>query len=124
MCNQSCLSFGHQNLGEAEIRGQSILEVGSRNVNGSLRSHLQSLAPASYLGVDIFPGEGVDEICNAERLVERFGSDAFDVVIATEVLEHVCDWRQVVDNLKSVVRPAGILLITTRSKGFPFHEAP
>ena len=68
MCNQSCLSFGHQNLGEAEIRGQSILEVGSRKVNGSLRSHLQSLAPASYLGVDIFPGEGVDEICNAERL--------------------------------------------------------
>jgi hypothetical protein len=52
--------------------------------------------------VDIFPGEGVDEICNAERLVERVGNDAFDV--ATEVLEHVRDWQQVNDHLKCIVR--------------------
>ena len=80
--------------------------------------------PARYVGVDIFPGEGVDEICNAERLTERFGQESFDVVIATEMLEHVRNWREVIDNFKSVLRPDGILLITTRSRGFPFHEAP
>ena len=124
MCNQSCLTFGYQHLTEAEIRSKSVLEVGSRNVNGSLRSRLESFVPASYVGVDIFPGDGVDIICNAERLTARFGREAFDVVIATEMLEHVRNWAEVIENFKAVLRPGGILLLTTRSKGFPFHEAP
>jgi SAM-dependent methyltransferase len=124
MCNQACLSFGYRNLGENEIRSKSVLEVGSRNMNGSLRSHVEAFGPASYLGVDVFPGPGVDEICDAEQLAERYGQDAFDLVISTEMLEHVCNWRQVIDNLKFVVRPGGVVLITTRSRGFPFHEAP
>jgi hypothetical protein len=33
-------------------------------------------------------------------------------------------WQQVIDNFKLVVRPTGLLLITTRSRGFPYHEAP
>jgi hypothetical protein len=31
---------------------------------------------------------------------------------------------RVIENFKLLLRPAGILLITTRSKGFPYHEAP
>jgi SAM-dependent methyltransferase len=112
------------NLMEGDIRNRSVIEVGSRNVNGSLRSYVQSLLPASYLGVDIFPGEGVDEICNADHLVERFGCESFDVLIATEMLEHVRDWHAVIENFKKVLRPNGTVLITTRSRGFPFHEAP
>lgn len=93
-------------------------------MNGSLRSYVQAFGPASYLGVDIFPGDGVDALCNADRLAERFGRDAFDVLISTEMLEHVRDWHRVIDNFKLVLRPGGLLLITTRSLGFPFHEAP
>ena len=101
-----------------------MLEVGSRDVNGSLRPYLESFQPASYMGVDIFPGPGVDEVCNATHLLDCFGRDAFDVVLSTEMLEHAREWSQVIDNLKLVLRPGGILLLTTRSRGFPFHEAP
>jgi SAM-dependent methyltransferase len=124
MCNQSCLDFGYRNLLEPEIRDRAVVEVGARNVNGSLRPYLQSFHPSRYLGVDIFPGEGVDDICNADRLVERYGAGSFDVLICTEMLEHSRDWHRTIENFKQVLRPGGVLLITTRSKGFPFHEAP
>jgi SAM-dependent methyltransferase len=122
--NKGCVAFGTQQLTANDIRGKSVLEVGSRNVNGSLRWHVEALAPASYVGVDILPGPGVDEVCPVDQLLQRFGVDAFDVVFSTEMLEHVRDWRAAVTNLKGVTKRGGILLITTRSQGFGFHGYP
>jgi SAM-dependent methyltransferase len=127
MCDKSCLEFVIQHLAEGEIREKSVLEVGSRAVQGphmSLRPIIEPLGPSSYLGVDIKSGPGVDEICDAGRLRERFGDDSFDIVVSTEMLEHVRDWRRAISNLKHVVRPRGILLLTTRSYGFPYHGWP
>jgi len=56
--------------------------------------------------------------------VDRFGESAFDVLISTELLEHVRDWRAVVSNFKRVVKPHGLLLATTRSFGVDFHRHP
>jgi SAM-dependent methyltransferase len=124
MCNKACLAYGRQVLAEADVRGKRVIDVGARNVNGSLRPFVETLGPAAYVGVDIEPGPGVDEVVNAEDLVERFGPEEFDVVICTEVLEHVRDWRAVISNLKRLVAPGGVLLVTTRSIGFPYHAFP
>lgn len=124
MCNVACLEFGRSHLTKLDIYQKSILEVGSLNVNGSLRDYILSLDPGRYIGVDIFPGPGVDVICSADRLVERFGRDSFDVVISTEMIEHVRDWRTAITNMKSVLRPKGALCITTRSKGYGYHGYP
>ncbi len=124
MCNPACIEFGRRVLPREEVAGKHVLEVGALDVNGSLRPHVAALGPASYLGVDLTPGPGVDEVCAAENLLERFGPESFDIVLCTEVLEHVRDWRRVVRNLKRVVRPGGILVVTTRSRGFPYHEFP
>lgn len=124
MCNKACLAYGQARLTEPDIRGKRVLDVGARDVNGSLRPFVETLGPATYVGVDIEPGPGVDEVVNAEDLVERFGPEEFDVVICTEVLEHVRDWRSVISNLKRLVAPGGVLLVTTRSIGFPYHAFP
>jgi SAM-dependent methyltransferase len=106
------------------VAGARVLEVGSQDLNGSVRPLVVGLGPASYLGVDLVAGPGVDEICDAGELAVRFGRGSFDLVVSTEMLEHVRDWRAAVTNLKLALRIGGWLLVTTRSLGFPFHGYP
>lgn len=124
MCSNAVLNFGRASLSEADIKGKRILEVGAYNVNGSMRDYCLSFAPKKYIGVDLKEGAGVDQVLNAENLARELGKNSFDVVISTEMLEHVVDWKAVITNMKQVLKPGGIILITTRSQGFPFHEYP
>jgi len=120
----SALDFGKRCLGAAEIAGKRVLEVGAQNINGSLRAHVEMLGPSHYCGVDVIAGPGVDVICNAGDLVERFGPESFDLVICTEMLEHCREWRSAISNIKRVCRPEGHILLTVRGPGFPFHHPP
>src|SRR5947208_10127189 len=124
MCNLTCVNFAKRVLTPNEVHGRHVLEVGSRDVNGSVRLYVESLEPASYLGVDIEGGSGVDEICRVENLADHYRPESFDVVVSTELLEHVKDWRAAVTNMKAVLKPMGTLLITTRSVGFKLHGYP
>ncbi len=124
MCTAACLDFVHRHLAVEEVASRDVLEVGSLNINGSIRPFVCALHPNSYIGVDLQSGPGVDEICNATQLVPRFGPSSFDLLISTEVLEHIRDWQKAVSEFKQVLRPGGLLLITTRSRGFPYHGFP
>jgi len=124
MCNRSCIQFGAQNLKENEIAGLRVLEIGAYNHNGNLRSTVEALGPREYVGIDLTQGPGVDIVCRAEDILAKFGENRFDAVLSTEMLEHIRDWRTVVSNIKNVCKPGGVILLTTRSHGFPYHGWP
>lgn len=71
---------------------QRILEVGSRNINGSARSIFAPWAEL-YVGVDVASGPGVDmvgdlfEVQNRLKLTAMYGNQ-WDMIICTETLEH------------------------------------
>jgi len=125
LCRIPVIEFFIDNIRIEEFKEKRILEVGSKYVNGSVRPLIERFThPKEYIGIDIEPGKFVDIILPAEKLVDHFGPESFDVVISTEVLEHVLDWRLVISNMKNVLKSGGYMYITTCSYGFPYHDYP
>lgn len=124
MCNHTGISFVKKEISTLDLVNTSVLEVGSYNVNGSLRKFITDTGVAEYIGVDIQSGPGVDLVLDANNLVKYFKEKKFDLVISTETIEHVQDWATVISNLKRITAPDGHILITTRSKGFHYHGYP
>lgn len=123
MCNANCIIFGATMLTKAEVEGKRVIEVGSYCVDGSLRPIIESWNPREYVGADIQPGPGVDLLCPAEKLVEKFGKESFDIVISTCVLEHIKNWKESVSNIKNICKTNGVLLIIVPSE-WVFHAFP
>jgi hypothetical protein len=80
--------------------------------------------PRSYVGVDRQDGPGVDRLVDCEHLTDVFDSNCADVIVCTEMMEHADDWRACVREMVAALRPGGVLLLTTRSVGFAYHEPP
>lgn len=107
-----------------DLHGLRLLEVGAHDVNGSSRSTLEKQGLLKYVGVDIDPGPGVDEVVSVHGLVQHFGLQTFDVVLSAEMIEHVEEWPDAIRQMAEVTAPGGRIVITTRSRGFPFHAYP
>lgn len=122
MSHASVLSFGERVITSGMVKGKRVLEVGSYDINGSLRPYVESLGPKEYVGTDIELGPKVDQVVPASELTKTFGPSSFDLVLCNEMLEHAEDWRAAVTQLKSVTKD--YLLVTTRSEPFPYHGFP
>lgn len=117
--HQSVLDFGQRELSAVDISGKFVVEVGSLNVNGSLRQYVESLGPMDYYGVDMVSGPGVDRVCD---FCDTGAGLTANLIICTEMLEHAPDWRKAVDKMKRTLDPGGVLILTTRSIGFARHH--
>ena len=84
-----------------------------------------SLEYSSYFGntvvLDIAQSTGPDILGDAHFLPLR--DESFDIVVCTEVLEHLKEPQKAIDEMKRVVKKGGKLLLTTRFI-FPLHETP
>lgn len=99
----------------AFFEGVSVLEIGSYNVNGSIRSEFSA---KSYVGVDLIAGPGVDVVASGHL----FASDAtFDVAISTECFEHNPCYAETFRNMVRHVRDGGMVLFTCASDGRAEH---
>jgi SAM-dependent methyltransferase len=124
MCNNACINFGQKVISHDMVYDKKVIELGSYNVNGTLRNHVLSLKPSYYIGVDMVQGPCVDVVCKAEDILNLYGVENFNLVISTEMMEHVYDWKKIINNMKMLCKPNGYVLITTRSYGFAKHNWP
>lgn len=120
----SVMQFLREKISSVEILRMEVLEVGAQDVNGSPREVLVPHGPKKYVGVDFGHGKGVDLVMDVKDLTSYFGPESFDVVVSTEMLEHASDWRTAVGQMKGVLRLGGLLILTTRGPGFPYHGFP
>lgn len=120
--HSSVMTYVGHWVGELNLSGHSVLEVGSYDVNGSVRQFFNG----PFMGVDMREGPGVDKVALANDL--PFDDASFDVVISTEMLEHdTRPWKSVAE-MARVTSPGGHVIITARGydqRGcFPIHDYP
>jgi SAM-dependent methyltransferase len=93
----------------------SVIEVGARNVNGTVRPLFPN---ADYWGIDAQPGINVDEVVDGATWQP---GEPVDLVVCTEVFEHTPEWRAILANIGRMLRPGGRAVVTMAGPGRPVH---
>jgi SAM-dependent methyltransferase len=101
----------------AEVEGD-VVDVGCGD--GPYRPWL--VRARSYTGIDITPGAAVNHLVTPGE-PWPVPAESFDAAICTQVLEHVRDPGQVIDEIVRVTRPGGDVIISVPFI-YPEHGAP
>ncbi|MGA9997080.1 MAG: methyltransferase domain-containing protein [Pyrinomonadaceae bacterium] len=101
------------------MKMRSVVEIGSRNVNGSVRPLFEQIAQ-NYYGIDLAPGPDVDEVADA---VDWRPAERVDCIVCCEVLEHAPDVEGVVRMISESLEKKGVLLMTCATDPRPPHSA-
>jgi len=116
------VQFGLDYLHVLRDRPLRIVDVGSRDINGSYRSFFDR-RPWTYVGVDTCDGDNVDIVIRDPydwRELPRYWAD---VVISGQTLEHVeFIWGSICE-MARILKPGGLCCIIVPSSG-PQHRYP
>src|SRR5208283_1437369 len=78
--------FAREARGKFGFAAGRVLEVGSMDINGSIRPAFGDAS--EYIGIDLTPGPGVDRVMSAHDLDQAWPAGWFDTVVCCEMLEH------------------------------------
>jgi hypothetical protein len=99
---------------------RTVVELGSQDVNGTLRDHCPS--GAHYIGLDVMPAKGVDLVVDPDAPLPLVSAFA-DVVVTSSAFEHdVCFWDTFLELIR-ILRAGGLLYLNAPSNGV-FHRYP
>jgi SAM-dependent methyltransferase len=99
---------------------RTVVELGSQDVNGSLRDHCPQ--GVHYIGLDVMAAKGVDLVIDPDAPLP-LASDTADAVVTSSAFEHdVCFWNTFLELLR-ILRPGGLLYLNAPSNG-EFHRYP
>ena len=124
MSNAAYHDFVRRALDRAHITGRDILRVGSADLDPSLRLMAKTYGAASYVGIDAELGPSVGKLCHVEHVLANLRPESFDLLICSELLQHVENWPLIISMFKRVIRPNGSILVTTRSLALPTPPFP
>lgn len=103
-------------LGYRDRPGISVLDVGARNINGLLRD---LFVATDWTALDNVPAPEIDIVADARtwQPLRRW-----DLVLCTEVLEHVDNWQAIVATAVKATAVNGTFIVTCASTGRPAHS--
>lgn len=100
--------------------GLKVVELGSQDVNGSIRS---KCPPGnSYVGIDFVEGKGVDTILTDPYSLP-FDENSFDICVTSSCFEHSEFFWVVFLEIVRIVKPNGLIYINVPSNGM-VHQWP
>jgi SAM-dependent methyltransferase len=116
------LEFARDVAGSYAI-AEPLIELGARAAEGQedIADLRGIFGAAEHIGCDIQPGQGVDRIEDIHAL--SFEDESVGTVICLETLEHVADPLRAVQEMHRVLRPGGVLAISSLMF-FPIHAHP
>jgi len=109
----ACRSFAEL-IDDTAFRALDIAEVNTIGSLGSLHAQLRRLPRlmfSDYRGPDRL-GELIDGVRNEDMCRFTYQDAAFDVVLSSDVLEHVPDFRTALAETRRVLRPGGRHIFT------------
>jgi SAM-dependent methyltransferase len=102
---------------------EPLVEIGSRAADG--QEEIADLRPIfrarEHIGCDLQEGPGVDRVEDVHHL--SFADDSIGTVVCLETLEHVADPLRAVQEMHRVLRPGGVLAVSSLMF-FPIHAHP
>jgi SAM-dependent methyltransferase len=103
---------------EDNIENKKILDVGSYDVNGTMKPIFQK---GQYVGLDMEQGPNVDIVGVSHKI--PFEKDEFDIVISSSCFEHDDMFWISFQEMCRVLKPGGYMYIQAPSNG-PYHGWP
>jgi len=97
-----------------------ILEIGSQDVNGSIRSVAPEASP--YIGADFVAAEGVD-IVLSDPYALPFEDASFDACVSSSCFEHSDFFWLAFNEVMRVLKPDGLFYMNVPSNAM-FHRYP
>jgi len=112
-----------RDVAESFTLPEPLIELGARSAEGQedIADMRAIFGAKEHIGCDIQPGVGVDRIEDIHRLT--FADESVGTVICLETLEHVADPLRAVQELHRVLKPGGVLAISSLMF-FPIHAHP
>lgn len=99
-----------------------VIELGSYNVNGSIRPMIASAGVESYIGVDWREGPDVNKVFLVHELRDEFPRESFGAIVSASMLEHDPHWKQSLECMHWLLENSGVLLISWGAIRNPSHE--
>jgi SAM-dependent methyltransferase len=101
-------------------KSTKVLEIGSQDVNGSIRSACP--AQFDYIGADFVSGKGVDIVLDDPYSLP-FEPETFDIVLSSSCFEHSEMFWIAFLEIMRVLKPAGLFYLNVPSNG-GLHRYP
>ena len=104
-------------FGDKFSRALKVLEVGSQDINGSIRQFFDE--SIEYIGIDLGAAPGVDFVMPGELI--ELPSHWADITVSTECFEHCESWAEVLINMHRITKPGGMVIVTCAYTGRAAH---